>query len=111
MIPELKPRIWIPALIRRAEVAGAFGMIVRKGDSDGGTALILVRNRAGLVTLYRPVRNMEGERVWWPKGPEEEHVINTYVNDRIEDDPDIWVVEIEDKEGRHFLVETVEDKD
>lgn len=109
-MPELKPYIWIPALIRRAEVEGAFGMIIRKGDPDGGTGLILVRDRLGLVTLYRPVRNMDGVRVWWPKGPEPESVINAYIKDRVEDDPDIWIVEIEDKEGRHFLIEPVEDK-
>jgi len=107
-VPDLKPRIWIPALIRRAEVSGAYGMIVRKGDPDGGSALIMVRDQTGLSTLYRPVRNMDGARVWWPKGPCSESDLNRYIKSRVEDDPDIWVVEIEDKQGRHFLVEPIE---
>jgi len=30
------------------------------------------------------------------------------MNARIDDDPDIWIVEIEDREGRHFLTEPIE---
>jgi len=44
---ELKPGIWIAALLRRAQVAGAFATLIRKGDPDGGAALLLVRGRQG----------------------------------------------------------------
>ena len=60
----LKSRIWVQALIRRAEVGGAAGFVVRAGDDDAGSVLVK--------------------------------------------DPDIWVVEIEDRQGRHFLTEPVE---
>jgi len=106
---ELKPSVWIPALIRRAQSAGAFATIIRKGDPDGGTALILVRQKDGLTTLYRPVRNMSGQRVWWPKGPLPEQDHNPYVFARVDEDPDVWIVEIEDRDGRHFLTEPIEE--
>lgn len=108
MTPQLKAGFWTSALIRRAETAGAFAAVVKRGDPDAGACLIKVRLLDGEAMLYRPIRNMEGERVWLPKGPIIERDIDTYINDRIDDDPDLWIVEIEDRKGRHFLTENVE---
>ncbi len=108
MTPSLKAGFWTTALIRAAEHAGAFAAVVRKGDPDAGACLVKVRTLDGQATLYRPIRNMEGERVWLPKGPELERDIDHYINTRIDDDPDLWVLEIEDRQGRHFLTEPIE---
>ncbi len=106
--PMLKPAIWVAALLRRAQSAGAFATIIKKGDEDGGAVLLCVRARGGMCTLYRPVRNMEGARVWWPKGPMSEADMDPYLRARQETDPDIWIVEIEDNKGRHFITEPIE---
>jgi len=95
--------------MRRAQSAGAFAVIVRRGDRDAGAYLVVTREpQTGQYILYRPIRNMEGDRVWWPKGPLNQSELDIYINRRIDEDPDIWVVEIEDMQGRHFLVEPVE---
>jgi len=107
-MPDLKAGFWTSALIRRAEIGGAFAAVVKRGDADAGACLVKVRRPDGTATLYRPIRNMAGERVWLPKGPSEERNIDDYMNARIDDDPDIWIVEIEDREGRHFLTEPIE---
>lgn len=108
MIPSLKAGFWSSALIHQAEGSGAFAAVVRKGDPDAGACLVKVRTLDGQATVYRPVRNMDGARVWWPKGPEAERDIDQYINTRIDDDPDLWVLEIEDRQGRHFLTEPIE---
>jgi hypothetical protein len=107
-MPDLKAGFWTSALIRRAEIGGAFAAVVKRGDGDAGACLVKVRRPDGTATLYRPIRNMAGKRVWLPKGPSEERDIDAYMNARIDDDPDIWIVEIEDREGRHFLTEPIE---
>ena len=109
---RLKTDIAVSALIRRAQSAGAFAAIVRRGDGDAGAYLAVTRqyeNNADIYTLYRPIRNMEGARVWWPKGPLSQDELDIYINRRIDEDPDIWVVEIDDAQGRHFLVEPIEE--
>jgi len=109
---RLKTDIAVSALIRRAQSAGAFAAIVRRGDGDAGAYLAVTRqyeNDADKYTLYRPIRNMEGARVWWPKGPLSQDELDIYINRRIDEDPDIWVVEIDDAQGRHFLVEPIEE--
>ena len=107
-MPQLKAEFWTSALIRRAEIGGAFAAVVKRGDADAGACLVKVRLLNGEAVLYRPIRNMAGERVWLPKGPSEEREIDSYMNSRVDDDPDIWIVEIEDREGRHFLTEPIE---
>jgi hypothetical protein len=108
MISGLKTSIWVAALIRRAGVEGAFAALSRKGDGDAGAVLVKVCTLDGNAALYRPIRNMAGERVWLPKGPAPEPEIDMTIDKRAKTDPDLWVVEIEDKQGRHFLTEPVE---
>ncbi len=109
MMPALKTSIWAYALLRRAEVGGAYAMLARKGDGDAGAVLVKVCTLDGTAVLYRPIRDMNGERVWLPKGPLSDREIDELIGGRVKNDPDLWVVEIEDKKGRHFLTEEVEE--
>jgi len=108
---ELKTEVWASALIRRASIAGAFAAVVRKGDKDAGAVLVKVARLDGNARLYAPARNGEGERIWLDlsAGPlgEREADVDQYVNKRVLTDPDLWVIEVEDKHGRHFLMEPV----
>ena len=110
---ELKTSIWAAALVRRAEVGGAFAAISRKGDPDAGAVLVKVATLDGQARLYAPAQNGEGERVWLDlsTGPlgREERAIDEYARRRASEDPDLWVVEIEDKAGRTFLTEPVDE--
>ncbi|MGD9815030.1 MAG: DUF1491 family protein [Hyphomonadaceae bacterium] len=112
MTAELKTDFWASALIRRAEIAGAFAAITRKGDQDAGAVLVKVALMDGRARLYAPARDGEGERIWLDlsAGPlgEAEADVDAYIRKRAETDPDLWVIEIEDKKGRHFLEERVD---
>jgi hypothetical protein len=107
----LSTDIWVAALIRRAEQAGAFAMVLRKGDARAGAVLLkLVNRRAGTTRLLAEATRGDGERVWMrPVRAAEEQDLDAYVERTVKIDPDVWVVEIEDNQGRHFLVEPVED--
>ena len=102
--------VWVGALIRRAEQGGAFAAVLRKGDPRAGAVLVKVLARnAGAARLYASAVRGEGETVWMEpvaSGPESD--LDAYVERSRLRDPDIWVVEIDDAEGRHFLTEPVE---
>jgi hypothetical protein len=106
----LSTDIWVGALIRRAEKEGAFAVVARKGDPRAGAVLVKVLNRgAGGVRLYSLATRLDGEQVWMqPARSEAEADLDRYVERALRVDPDLWVVEIEDRQGRHFLTETVE---
>lgn len=113
---RLKSHIWVDALIRRASQAGAFVYVGQKGDPDAGTILIKVCPLDGTATLYTPeIRfdssssspNIRGERVWRASCAQPEPEIQQRIMKRAQYDPDLWVIEIEDKEARHFLTEAI----
>ncbi|MGB2179055.1 MAG: DUF1491 family protein [Hyphomonas sp.] len=113
MMERLPTRLWVEALIRRAEVAGASGFIVQHGDDSRGDVLVKVARLDGTAAAYTPSMAMDGDRIFLNLaaqgiGPEEREV-DEYVARARKRDGDLWVVEIEDKEGRHFLTEHVEE--
>lgn len=107
----LSTDIWVAALIRRVELGGGFAMLIRKGDARAGSVLVKVLNRSDrTVRLYAEATRGDGERVWMrPALSEQEPDLDRYIERAIKVDPDIWVVEVEDKTGRHFLTEPVEE--
>lgn len=108
---DLKARFWVDALRWRAESAGASIYIAHRGDPDAGVVLIKVLLPQRLAQLYVPVRDMDGARLWsQPLGvdPCDEALVTAYLDRRLNGDPDLWVVEIDDPRGRHFLEEPVE---
>jgi hypothetical protein len=112
MSAELKTDFWASALIRRAQIAGAFAGVVRKGDTDAGAVLVKVATLDGRARLYAPARNGEGERIWLDLSAgalgDDEREVDAAARKRADSDPDLWLIEIEDKQGRHFLEEPVD---
>jgi len=106
----LSTDIWVGALIRRAELGGAFATVARKGDSRAGAVLVkVIDRRAGTTRLYSEAMRGDGERFWMqPVRSTLEADLDAYVERAARIDPDVWLVEIEDREGRHFLTEAVE---
>lgn len=107
MNSRLKSDIWVSALLRRAMSAGAFAVVAQKGDRDAGTVLVSVRAHNGLMRLYQAVTNMDGERVWHEGEAQNARDVDAAISKRTARDNDLWVVEIDDREGRHFLTEPV----
>jgi hypothetical protein len=108
----LSSDIWVAALIRRAEQGGAFATVVRKGDARAGAVLVkVVDRRAGQARLYAEAFRGDGERVWMqPHASAVEADLDAYAERAVRIDPDIWIVEIDDVQGRDFLTEPVENR-
>jgi len=109
---RLPTRVWVDALMRRAQVAGASAFVLQRGEESRGDVLIKVADLSGGARAYVPRTSMEGTRVFVDLetqgvGPEEAGV-DEYVGRARDRDRDLWVIEIEDREGRHFLTEPVE---
>lgn len=103
--------VWVSALIRRAELAGANAVVVRRGDARAGSVIVKVYDSSTRqARLYSEAFGPDGDRLWMqPVTSEFESELDAYVERQRGYDPDLWVVEIEDQQGRHFLTETVQD--
>ena len=99
---RLKTEIRVAALLRRAQSAGAFAAVLRRGDPDAGALWITLRQGAELHR-YVEQMSMSGGREWFRDGPFSEDDLSLRINKAVDRDPDLWIVEVEDAQGRAFL--------
>jgi len=101
---RLKSSIYVQALIRRCEVAGASAYLVRRGAEEAGAVFLKLNRLDGTLSVMSPARRGE-ERVWMrPLGDAaDEPRVSDYFARQVRIDPDIWIVEVEDRVGRNFL--------
>lgn len=106
----LSTDVWVGALIRRAELEGAFATVVRKGDARAGQVILKAYDTSTRTArLYTEAVGQDGEPLWiQPVVSDRESELDDYLERQRRYDPDLWVVEIEDRQGRHFLTEKVQ---
>ncbi len=95
---------------RRAEAAGAFVSVARSGAAEAGAVFVCVRGGDGFLDLYGPAPQSvftEGramDRLFallLSRQTDEE--IKGRMEREIRFDPDLWQIDIEDREKRSFL--------
>jgi len=108
---RLKSSIWVAAYLRRCQTAGAFGAVRRRGAEEAGAVFVKIATLDGNAMLYVPAPqavyddSRPIERFFTPISPRPiaEAAVEERLAKEIRFDPDAWIVEIEDKAGRHFL--------
>ena len=110
---RLKSAIWVAAYLRRCNVEGVFAAVRKRGAEEAGAIFIKVNRLDGTVTLYGPAPQsaFEDERpadrafvaVVGAADPAPEADAEKYLEKEIRFDPDVWIVEIEDRQGRPFI--------
>lgn len=105
MRDDLPTRLWLDAHLRQLAVQGIFYTIVHKGDPARGTvALKLNLGAAQGCRILVQTRNPEGVLGWMAALEGEtvpEDKADSYLSRLTDRDPDVWVVEIESKDGSH----------
>ncbi len=104
----LNSDMWVGALVRRVEQAGSFAMIARRGERQFGAVIVRVLNlRTRQSYVLREAQGGD-ETVWMrPVETVDEADLDAWIARQVRYDPDLWVVDIEDADGRHFLTEKV----
>jgi hypothetical protein len=107
---RLPTDLWVGAHLRRCSVEGIPATVARKGEPKGGTVLLKLNLLEAGCRVLTQLRDLDGKLGWLPalKGatvPEAEADI--YIERAVTRDPDLWVIEIEDRTGRHPFEGTV----
>lgn len=107
---RIKAEIWVKAYIRLCWGEDVPAHIVRRGHGDAGAIFIKVNTLDGYVAVYGPapagLETANEDRMWSPccgGGPVGEGDADSYLARQADFDSDIWIIEIEDRQGRHFL--------
>ena len=103
---RLTAEIWVAAYLARLRQIAVPAFVVQKGDATAGAVLIKLNTLDGRACCYqRSFDLMTGERRWVVLAEGVEAEIDVTVRRQCGFDPDLWVIEVEDKQGRHLLDE------
>ena len=110
MTARLRTDFWVSAYLRRCAVDDAVAVLRRRGSPESGAVMIKVDRLDGTAVLLGPAPQSEagedGERRFAPVHREpliEAAAAEARLAREIGFDPDLWIVEVEDRAGRTFL--------
>ena len=107
---RLRTDFWAGVLRRRAEAAGAYVSIARRGAEEAGAVFLVVRSGAGAVDLYGPAPQsvftdaQPSERLFFRLAEAvSEEQARRLIEREVRFDPDLWVIDIDDRDRRSFV--------
>jgi len=113
---RLKSAIWVAAYIRRCHHEGAFAAVRRRGAEEAGAIFVKLNRLDGTAELFGPAPQSvfddarPADRVFsrsFGEQPVPEEKIEERLVRELRFDPDAWIIEVEDRAGRHFLDQIV----
>lgn len=103
-MPRLTARFWVDAYLARLGLLNIPAFVVAHGDDTGGAVLVKLATLDGQAVLYqRSFDLMTGDRRWVALSSGAEREVDDTVARQRGFDPDLWVIEVEDRQGRHLL--------
>jgi hypothetical protein len=109
---RLKSAIWVAAYVRRCNGEGAFAAVRRRGAEEAGAIFIKLNRLDGTAELFAPAPQSAFDDARPPdrafsrpfgKDPVPEQKVEDKLAKEARFDPDVWIVEVEDRAGRHFI--------
>lgn len=103
---RLTADFWVRAYLTRLRLADIPVFVTAKGDPTAGAVLVKVNtlDRKGVV-YQRSFDLMTGDRAWVILSEGDEQDVDEAIRKQRSFDPDLWVLEVEDRQGRHLLDE------
>lgn len=109
---RLKSALWVAAYMRRCQVEGVFAALRRRGAEEAGAVFVRISRLDGTSDLFEPAPQSafdaapSAARAFSPsfdKQPTSDGSVDAYLARQLKFDPDIWIIEVEDRSGRNFL--------
>jgi hypothetical protein len=109
---RLKTALWVAAYLRRCQVEGISAVVRRRGAEEAGAVFIRIDRLDGTSDLFGPAPQSEfssmreADRAFSPslntqRAPDA--AVEAYLAREVKFDPDVWIVELDDRAGRNFL--------
>lgn len=109
MAERLPAHIEATGLLRRAEAEGGFGTILKRGDDDRGSLVLLVARRGEHAACLERMLGPDGCYEWQQVGPAagaDAQTLAEWSQKRIRFDEDIWLIELDVADPDRFVDET-----
>jgi hypothetical protein len=106
---RLPAHVEVAGILRRIEGAGDFATVLKKGDPDRGSILLIVSSRGGHRACLERTLSAGGSYRWQAVGPPESSSsaeIGEFLGKRARFDEDLWAIELDIAEPERFIAET-----
>ena len=104
MTARLNAELWVSAYLTRLRLADIPAYITGKGDATAGAVVVKVATLDGCAKAFQRSFDLASDaRIWvvLAQGPEAE--VDALLSRQRARDPDLWVIELEDRQGRTLL--------
>ena len=96
-------------MVRQAEAEGGFGTILKRGDPDRGTLILLVARRGNHSACLERALTHSGDYRWQKVGPaagSDPAALADWSQKRVRFDEDLWLIELDIPDPERFIAET-----
>ena len=103
---RLTAEFWVQAYLARLRLMDIPAFVTAHGDDTAGAVLVKLNTLDGRAcAFHRTYDLMSGSRKWDELASGAEADVDASIRRQQEFDPDLWVLEVEDRQGRHLLDE------
>jgi hypothetical protein len=108
-VARLRSDFWVAAYLRRCAIEGLDAVLRRRGSAEAGAIFVKVDHLDGTASLFGPAPQSvveerdEDRRFTLVVGRVTPLDVEERVGREQRFDPDLWLVEVETRDGRHFL--------
>ncbi|MCB1311836.1 MAG: DUF1491 family protein [Sedimentitalea sp.] len=103
---RLTSSFWVQAYLTRLRLAEIPGFVVAHGDDTAGAVLVKLNTLDGQARAFQRTFDLgTGDRVWAELAAGAEPEVDAAIGRQRGFDPDLWVIEVEDRQGRYLLGE------
>lgn len=104
MSDRLTAGFWVAAYLARLRLADIPAFVVAHGDDTGGAVLVKLNTLDGQARVFQRSFDLaSGNRAWVVLAEGQEAEVDAALRRQRDRDRDIWVIEVEDRQGRHLL--------
>lgn len=102
--PRLTADFWVRAYLARLRLADIPAFVVAHGDDTAGAVLVKLSTLDGRARLFHRTFDLtSGARSWGVLAEGAEAEVDAAIARQRGFDPDLWVIEVESRDGRHLL--------
>ncbi len=103
MTPRVTSEFWVKAYMTRLRVMDIPAFLTSRGDATAGAVLVKINTLDGNAAAYQRSYDVDGNRIWVPLSEGTDAEVEEALSRQRQYDPDIWIIEVEDKQGRSLL--------
>lgn len=106
MDARLPAHLEVAGLIRSVQAAGGFAAVLGKGEREAGTILVVTMQNGGNSRVFERMPQLDGTRKWScskQQDAENPQEFSEYLERRKNQDPDVWIVELDIPQAERFI--------